>query len=98
MTTNNIRIKLTEEKTVLYDFPVLHVSYCGLDKRYKEAVSFVAKEGNNNNNNNNDNNIKYWSITVALLLLMEQLCTFVKMLIVSALEELFYFPSSFFCF
>ena len=91
MTTNNIRIKLTEEKTVLYDFPVLHVSYCGLDKRYKEAVSFVAKEGNNNNNNNN---IKYWSITVVLLLFMEQLCTFVKMLIVSALEELFYFPSS----
>ena len=77
---------------MLYDFPVLHVSYCGLDKRYKEAVSFVAKEGNNNNNNNNNN--EYWSITVALLLLMEQLCAFVKMLIVSALEELFYFPSS----
>ena len=44
VTTSNIRIKLVEEKTILYEFPVLRVTYCGLDKTHKEAVSFVAKE------------------------------------------------------
>jgi hypothetical protein len=47
VTTNIIRVKLVEEKTVMYEFPVLRVSYCGLDKRYKEAVSFVARENEN---------------------------------------------------
>ena len=42
-TTNTIRIK-QDDGTVLYEFPVLRVSYCGTDRTRKNAVSFVAKE------------------------------------------------------
>ena len=44
VTTNTIRIKLQEDGTVLYEFPVLRMSYCGVDKGKKNAISFVAKE------------------------------------------------------
>ena len=45
VTTSNVRIKLVDDGTILYDFPVLRISYVGLDGRHKQAVSFVAKEG-----------------------------------------------------
>ena len=45
VTTSNVRIKLVDDGTILYDFPVLRISYVGLDERHKQAVSFVAKEG-----------------------------------------------------
>lgn len=44
VTTNTIRIKKQEDGTVLYEFPVLRMSYCGVDNSKKNAVSFVAKE------------------------------------------------------
>ena len=45
VTTTSIRIKLTNSSnTLVQDFPVFKVSYCGTDKKHKEAVTIVAKE------------------------------------------------------
>lgn len=46
--TTNVRIKEVISGEVLYDFPVLKISYCGTDKHHKEIFSFVAKEESGN--------------------------------------------------
>lgn len=48
MSTTNVRIKEVKSGDVLYDFPVLKMSYCGTDKHHKEIFSFVAKEESGN--------------------------------------------------
>ena len=43
VTTTNLRVKKVEGGTVLWDFPLFRVSYCGTDRSQHRAFSFVAK-------------------------------------------------------
>ena len=43
VTTTNLRVKKVEGGTVLWDFPLFRVSYCGTDRAQRKAFSFVAK-------------------------------------------------------
>lgn len=45
ITTISVRTKLTDESnTLIHDFPMFKISYCGTDNKHKEAVTIVAKD------------------------------------------------------
>lgn len=48
VTTTNLRVKEVKNGDVLYEFPLLRISYCGTDKHHRDAFSFVAKEEDGN--------------------------------------------------
>ena len=48
VTTTNVRVKDINNGGILYEFPLLRISYCGTDKHHRDAFSFVAKEEDGN--------------------------------------------------
>lgn len=44
VTTSSMRAKRLSDGEVLFELPMFHVSYCGTDRRFKEAFTFVAKD------------------------------------------------------